>query len=54
MTSRGLVNSCGMMVNYRYYLNETVSYSQDYIENGVIHASEQIRQLVGATDNIWS
>ena len=45
MTVRGLNNSCGMMVNYRYYLDNTMSNSQQYIEHNVIHTSQQIQQL---------
>lgn len=44
---RGLAASCGMMVNYRYYLENTSSLSQRYIETQNIEASKQILDLVG-------
>ncbi|XP_041462453.1 malonyl-CoA decarboxylase, mitochondrial-like [Lytechinus variegatus] len=44
---RGLTASCGMMVNYRYYLENTTSLSQHYIETQNIEASQQILDLVG-------
>ncbi|XP_030851248.1 malonyl-CoA decarboxylase, mitochondrial [Strongylocentrotus purpuratus] len=44
---RGLAASCGMMVNYRYYLENTSSLSQRYIETQNIKASKQILDLVG-------
>ncbi|XP_053398010.1 malonyl-CoA decarboxylase, mitochondrial-like isoform X2 [Mercenaria mercenaria] len=44
-TLRGLTNSCGLMVNYRYYLEDTVGNSQQYIEHKVINTSDHIRQL---------
>ncbi|XP_052808011.1 malonyl-CoA decarboxylase, mitochondrial-like isoform X2 [Mya arenaria] len=47
MTSRGLENSCGLMANYRYFLNDTVTNSQRYIESGYICASEQVLLLCG-------
>ncbi|XP_040024512.2 malonyl-CoA decarboxylase, mitochondrial-like [Gasterosteus aculeatus] len=43
---RGVANSCGIMVNYRYYLNETSKNSALYLQNKVISASEQLVGLV--------
>ncbi|ELU09365.1 hypothetical protein CAPTEDRAFT_171705 [Capitella teleta] len=43
---RGLNNSLGMMINYRYYLDETESNSKKYIENQSISVSDQILELV--------
>ena len=43
---RGLGASCGLMVNYRYYLDKTEEYSKNYIEKREIAASEEIRELV--------
>ncbi|KAM3608845.1 uncharacterized protein V6R79_005654 [Siganus canaliculatus] len=43
---RGVANSCGMMVNYRYFLNETSNNSSLYLQNKVISASEQVLGLV--------
>ncbi|PBC25423.1 malonyl-CoA decarboxylase, mitochondrial [Apis cerana] len=42
---RGVGNSCGIMVNYRYYLHECEKHSQTYIENYFINASEDIINL---------
>ncbi|KAL2740236.1 hypothetical protein V1478_000377 [Vespula squamosa] len=46
---RGIANSCGVMVNYRYYLNECENNSRNYIENYFIHASENVIKLVAQT-----
>lgn len=43
---RGVANSCGIMVNYRYFLNETAKNSALYLQNKVITASEQVLGLV--------
>ncbi|XP_029378496.1 malonyl-CoA decarboxylase, mitochondrial [Echeneis naucrates] len=43
---RGVANSCGIMVNYRYFLNETSKNSALYLQNKVIVASEQVLGLV--------
>ncbi|XP_054896033.1 malonyl-CoA decarboxylase, mitochondrial isoform X1 [Poeciliopsis prolifica] len=43
---RGVANSCGMMVNYRYFLNETTNNSVLYLQNKVVAASEQVLGLV--------
>ncbi|KAK1135496.1 hypothetical protein K0M31_000085 [Melipona bicolor] len=42
---RGVGNSCGIMVNYRYYLDECEKHSQNYIENYFINASENVINL---------
>lgn len=39
---RGVANSCGIMVNYRYFLEECEKNSRNYIEHFVINASESI------------
>uniref|UniRef100_A0A0A9Z0G7 Malonyl-CoA decarboxylase, mitochondrial n=1 Tax=Lygus hesperus TaxID=30085 RepID=A0A0A9Z0G7_LYGHE len=44
---RGMTNSCGLMVNYRYFLEDTEHNSKDYLENKMINASEQIEMLTG-------
>ncbi|KAF7411900.1 hypothetical protein HZH66_000796 [Vespula vulgaris] len=46
---RGIANSCGIMVNYRYYLNECENNSRNYIENYFINASENVINLVTQT-----
>ncbi|KAM9854053.1 malonyl-CoA decarboxylase, mitochondrial [Aulostomus maculatus] len=43
---RGVANSCGIMVNYRYFLNETSKNSSLYLQNKVITASEHVLGLV--------
>ncbi|XP_060892733.1 malonyl-CoA decarboxylase, mitochondrial [Labrus mixtus] len=43
---RGVANSCGIMVNYRYFLNETSKNSALYLHNKVITTSEQVLGLV--------
>lgn len=43
---RGVANSCGIMVNYRYFLNKTSQNSALYLQNKVITASEQVLGLV--------
>nr|XP_020458671.1 malonyl-CoA decarboxylase, mitochondrial [Monopterus albus] len=43
---RGVANSCGIMVNYRYFLNDTSNNSARYLQNKVISASEQVLGLV--------
>lgn len=43
---RGVANSCGIMVNYRYYLNECENNSRNYIENYFINASESVINLI--------
>ncbi|KAL7299800.1 hypothetical protein TKK_0007544 [Trichogramma kaykai] len=51
-TPRGMANSCGIMVNYRYYLNETKSNSTNYIENFYIKASRDIDELAKEAEKI--
>ncbi|KAG3256772.1 malonyl-CoA decarboxylase [Ictidomys tridecemlineatus] len=43
---RGLTGSCGLMVNYRYYLEETGPNSIAYLGSKNIKASEQVLSLV--------
>ncbi|XP_061892189.1 malonyl-CoA decarboxylase, mitochondrial [Entelurus aequoreus] len=43
---KGVANSCGIMVNYRYFLNETSKNSALYLQNKVITASDQVVGLV--------
>ncbi|XP_009879252.1 PREDICTED: malonyl-CoA decarboxylase, mitochondrial [Charadrius vociferus] len=43
---RGIAASCGMMVNYRYYLEDTASNSAAYLGTKQIKASEQVLSLV--------
>ncbi|XP_068811688.1 malonyl-CoA decarboxylase, mitochondrial isoform X3 [Struthio camelus] len=43
---RGIGASCGMMVNYRYFLEDTASNSAAYLGTKQIKASEQVLSLV--------
>ncbi|KAI1890039.1 hypothetical protein AGOR_G00169110 [Albula goreensis] len=43
---RGIGNSCGIMVNYRYFLQETSSNRASYLQNKAIAASDQVLSLV--------
>ncbi|XP_075227553.1 malonyl-CoA decarboxylase, mitochondrial-like [Lycorma delicatula] len=47
LSPRGLTNSCGIMVNYRYFLEQTEANSRNYIENKHVAASEQINNFIG-------
>ncbi|KAF6208067.1 hypothetical protein GE061_016517 [Apolygus lucorum] len=44
---RGMTNSCGLMVNYRYFLEDAENNSRDYLQNKTIKTSEQIEMLAG-------
>lgn len=43
---RGATSSCGMMVNYRYFLENTSANSSNYLRMKYIEASEQVLSLV--------
>lgn len=43
---RGLTASCGMMTNYRYFLEDTMANSATYLGTKQIKASEQLLSLV--------
>ena len=45
-TAKGLMESCGIMVNYRYYLERTVQNSQQYQQNHVIDVDDQVQKLL--------
>ena len=49
---RGLNNSCGMMVNYRYFLDNLEKNSSDYQEKHIVNASEQILQLTHRAETL--
>lgn len=46
LSPRGLSNSCGIMVNYRYYIEDMDQRAEDYVERKVVHASEQFKKLL--------
>ncbi|XP_046985540.1 malonyl-CoA decarboxylase, mitochondrial-like isoform X1 [Schistocerca americana] len=54
LTARGLNNSYGMMVNYRYFLDETETNHRNYQEKQYIAASEQISKLATAAAELVS
>ncbi|XP_035580780.1 malonyl-CoA decarboxylase, mitochondrial isoform X2 [Zalophus californianus] len=43
---KGITGSCGLMVNYRYYLGDTATNSTSYVCSKNIKASEQVLSLV--------
>ena len=45
LSPRGLTNSCGIMVNYRYYLDQLERNSAQYQETKNIQATDQIKVL---------
>ena len=45
-TARGMSESCGLMVNYRYYLDRTTVNSDSYSQQYVIDADEQVLALL--------
>lgn len=45
LSVRGLANSCGIMVNYRYFLEDTEKNSRAYLEKQHIATSDEVRQL---------
>ena len=46
LSLKGITASCGLMVNYRYYLEETATNSTTYLSSKSIKASEQVLSLV--------
>ncbi|XP_057324378.1 malonyl-CoA decarboxylase, mitochondrial-like [Microplitis mediator] len=49
---RGSDHSCGLMVNYRYFLSETEDNSRNYIEGNKIKASEGVMSSVLQADKL--
>nr|XP_058901492.1 malonyl-CoA decarboxylase, mitochondrial isoform X4 [Kogia breviceps] len=43
---RGITGSCGLMVNYRYFLEDTAANRTAYLSSKSINASEQVLSLV--------
>lgn len=52
LSPRGLTNSCGIMVNYRYYLDKLEDNSTHYQEKKDIDASEQVKLLATQAANV--
>lgn len=51
-SQRGLNNSCSLMVNYRYFLDQIDTNSTQYCSQGTIAASEQVLGLVKTTSSL--
>ncbi|XP_058809041.1 malonyl-CoA decarboxylase, mitochondrial-like [Phymastichus coffea] len=51
---RGMANSCGIMVNYRYFLDETESNSRNYIEKYQIKASNTVIHLAKEAEKYFT
>ncbi|XP_078699894.1 malonyl-CoA decarboxylase, mitochondrial-like [Branchiostoma floridae x Branchiostoma belcheri] len=49
---RGISQSCGIMVNYRYFLGDTMRNSQRYMEEQHIEASQQVIDLAQAAGGV--
>ncbi|XP_042240520.1 malonyl-CoA decarboxylase, mitochondrial-like [Homarus americanus] len=49
---RGLANSCGIMVNYRYFLEECENNSRTYLETTRITASDSVMFLARTAEKI--
>ena len=45
VSDRGMANSCGIMVNYRYFLEELEANSTAYLEEQTVRAGEQVTHL---------
>jgi len=43
---RGMTNSCGLMVNYRYYLDRLEDNSNNYLNNFIVDADNQVLELL--------
>lgn len=51
---RTMANSCGIMVNYRYFLEETKTNSKNYIESFQIKASESVLNLAKEAEQYFN
>jgi len=47
---KGLSESCGIMVNYRYFLEDCEQNSQNYMELQQIKTSDQVKHLIKTLD----
>lgn len=45
VSARGLANSCGIMVNYKYFVDELEANSTAYLETHAVKAGEQVTHL---------
>lgn len=51
MSMRGINQSCGIMVNYRYFLDNTTENSKRYLEDNFITASPEIIEQAALTND---
>ncbi|XP_011704022.1 PREDICTED: malonyl-CoA decarboxylase, mitochondrial-like isoform X3 [Wasmannia auropunctata] len=49
---RGVANSCGIMVNYRYFLQDSEKNSRNYIQHFVINATEDVINLATQVEKL--
>ena len=45
LSARGMANSCGLMVNYKYFLDDLEANSSSYLERKEVKAGEQVLHL---------
>lgn len=48
---KGMKQSCGIMANYRYFLEKTDENSQKYLSNGVVKLGESVEKLIQTEKN---
>ena len=46
LSARGMGNSCGIMVNYRYYLDQLETNSNNYLSHHTIAVDDQVLNLL--------
>lgn len=54
LTTRGLTNSLGIMVNYRYFLDDAEKHSRMYLEGQEIACSDQVRHLARMASDLMA
>ncbi|XP_036144438.1 malonyl-CoA decarboxylase, mitochondrial isoform X3 [Monomorium pharaonis] len=52
LSPRGMTNSCGIMINYRYFLKDSEKNGQNYIEHFIINATEDIINLAAQAEKL--
>lgn len=46
LSARGLSNSCGIMINYRYYIDEMDLFAHKYLDQKYVHCSDSFLDFV--------
>lgn len=46
LSARGLSNSCGIMINYRYYIEEMDKFAQKYLDEKHVQSSAAFEHFV--------